>query len=186
MCQGVCVCIHDIHDMTSTFACTRIYAHTQVCVRVLCVCIHDMTSTSACARTHVRAHTLLIIGRHLYTHIHTCTHSHTHSNAGEEGGDEDEDAVSTLYVKNLAFATSDAGLKKHFDKVCVCVRECAKVGRAFDVSPLIRPTGTYQTLIVHTSRELSGRHPAQCSCGHMPTSTHTRTRHSNCYRAHRS
>eukprot|EP00967_Tisochrysis_lutea_P007301 scaffold8684_cov20-Tisochrysis_lutea.AAC.1 len=38
---------------------------------------------------------------------------------GVQGGDDegDEDAVSTLYVKNLAFATTDAGLRKHFDKV---------------------------------------------------------------------
>lgn len=34
--------------------------------------------------------------------------------AGEEGGDV---AGGTIYVKNLAFATTDAALKKHFDKV---------------------------------------------------------------------
>jgi len=39
--------------------------------------------------------------------------------AGSAGGEDegDEADVSTLYVKNLAFATTDAGLRKHFDKV---------------------------------------------------------------------
>ena len=45
------------------------------------------------------------------------------SGGGGQEGEDDEESVSTLYVKNLAFATTDAALKKHFDKVrvmCVC------------------------------------------------------------------
>lgn len=39
------------------------------------------------------------------------------SSAAAEAGDEDGSAQGTLYIKNLAFATTDESLKKHFDKV---------------------------------------------------------------------
>jgi hypothetical protein len=36
---------------------------------------------------------------------------------GEAEDEEGEGTGGTIYVKNLAFATTDAALKKHFDKV---------------------------------------------------------------------
>ncbi|MEW5307701.1 MAG: hypothetical protein WDW36_010079 [Sanguina aurantia] len=41
----------------------------------------------------------------------------TAGSSAAEAGDDDGSAQGTLYIKNLAFATTDESLKKHFDKI---------------------------------------------------------------------
>ena len=61
----------------------------------------------------------------------------------EEGGDGAP--VASIYVKNLNFATTDAGLKKHFDKVVSAAGgtiHSAKVSGSCEVADAIRGLGS--------------------------------------------